>query len=212
MNFSESEIKILLNIIQKDNVQNGGSYTLSDDESMVIGKMKLKYGDDYVNQLNIIKNKYNEFVGGSVAAATPKTGSWLSRNTGVSAKPLKESVGQAISSLFTAGVTTGVAIGTAKMAEQQALAQKQQQEVSQQVQQQELVPALPKDELTLLKEENLRLKEENEKLKRENDELKLKVPIQVLSEVPVPIVPELLQGGAKIIFENTLYTIDSISE
>ena len=76
MNFSDSEIKILLNIVKKDIQleQSGGSSSnnLSDDELLVIGKMKLKYGDDYVNQLNIIKNKLF-FVKFPIHSPLPKT-------------------------------------------------------------------------------------------------------------------------------------------
>lgn len=190
MNFSESELKQLLNIIQRNSIQNGGFRQInSPEEHQIINKMKLKYGDDYLNQLNIIQNKYNDMVGGV---------SWLSRKTGVSAKPLKASFGQALSTLGTAAITTGVAVGTAKLAEQQAQVIQPQPTPTPTSQP---VPEQPKDELTLVKEENGKLKEEIIRLQKENDELKQKL-----------VIPQA--GGNKnishkVIIENTLYTIDS---
>jgi len=266
MNFSEYELRTLLNIVRSQINQNGGvcpiepsNLRVSLEEKQVINKMKMKYGSDYINQLNIIQNNYVDLVGGKfklpsfkktsvpVKTSVPKTGSWLSRNTGVSAQPLKAAAGEAISTLGTTLVTTGVVIATSELAKQQAKSQVQQpQEVPQQVlvtataQIPQQVPVtatalsqqvLDKDsrmaelekiiqdsegELLKLKDETLKLKTRIFDSKRELEELKKPVPIQGGGK-PKKNKKEIKKEENKkelnkVIIENTLYTIDSLSD
>ncbi|ARF09393.1 hypothetical protein Indivirus_1_16 [Indivirus ILV1] len=203
MNFSKTELEILLGIVDSHLNQYGGMRqiqyndlkNLSDQELLVVGKMKIKYGNDYLNQLNIIQNKYNAHIGGA---------SWLKKTTGVSAKPLKSALGQ----LGQAALATGVAIGTAKLAQASGQPTQPIQPIQpiQPTQPTQPIQPISQDlqiKIKSLEEENSKLKDENQRLKVENEILKN------LHQKPVQ------SGGGtshKVIIENTLYTIDSLTD
>lgn len=87
--FTEGELKVLLNIIKEQVGQHGAGCVIDQqklgklqyNEHKVITKLHSKYGNDYMNQLNIIKDKYCDFEGGAgkLAGAVGKIGSFFKR-------------------------------------------------------------------------------------------------------------------------------------
>lgn len=184
MDFSESELKSLLNIIKSNKINRD---QLTETEQRVIKKMKKKYGSDYLNQLNIIRNKYNNLYGGAFTLKKKTTTNPTSL-TKLKTSPIVTHISNASKEVGTATVkaTQNTAIGTV-----QGLLNNLQQKITGNATQTPSIPTKPETESQeALKTRISQLEEELQKSKSKT----------------------VLTGGNRIIVENSLYTIDESSE
>ena len=236
--FSNQELNTLLNIVTSHINQYGGQEQIdmaklflgSDEELQVVNKMRQKYGDDYINQINLIKDKYNNFDGGkfkfgkskskglslfgSTHTAAKKQGSklWSHPEVKQARQQARSSVGNVASSLIQAATQAATDTGTAVISKgQQKVHEKVGLSSSSHAVDSKLEKRVTNLESRVSTLENQMIDIITSDQKGGND-----LDTEHIMAQNKSLFENVLTGGkkkndSKIIIENMLYTIDSDS-